>query len=345
MPGPHDPLWLVIAFLFGAVVGSFLNVVIYRLPRAESIIRPGSHCPHCNRLLLWWENVPLLSFLALRARCRTCKAPISWRYFWVELATALLFTGMVRLHGATVDGLAFCIFAAALVAAFGIDLEHYIIPDSINTVALLSGVGRDIYGIATGHPDHTLLWGWLPRSIGGAFVCALVFVSIQAFGMLLFRRDAMGDGDVKLGRAIGAMLPLPVALVSFLFAVGIGAVVGGAACVIRARRSAPKRADAEDEQDTADPPAPTPWRLFAVGSLLYLTFADLVVETAYALRMRWAATFVEWWEQTLPEEDTSEFTPTPTQIPFGPFMVAGALLAIVAGQPTIDWYMKWAGFE
>src|SRR5437588_7964667 len=80
MPAVPIAYWAVISFLFGAIVGSFLNVVIWRLPRRESLSHPGSHCPQCNRSLAWFENVPLISFLALRARCRTCKTPISWRY-------------------------------------------------------------------------------------------------------------------------------------------------------------------------------------------------------------------------------------------------------------------------
>lgn len=345
MPGPSDPIWVVIAFIMGAVVGSFLNVVIWRLPRGESLVHPGSHCPHCNRALEWWENIPLVSFLALRARCRTCEAPIRWRYFWVELSTAAVFAVMIYLYGATVDGVAFCVFSAALIAAFGIDVDHYIIPDSVNNVALFAAIGRDIWGIAVHHPDHALMWGWLPRSLWGGFVCALVFVGIQALGLAVFRRDAMGDGDVKLGRAIGAMLPLSLALVSFLFAIGIGAVIGGLVCVIRARREKNKQTyQAPESEDEATMPEPTPWSLFALGSLLYVSFTDLVVEAAYWARAGWARRFIEWWESRLPAEDEQEFVPTPTQIPFGPFMVLGALLAILVGQQAIDWYLIWAGF-
>lgn len=346
MPGPSDPFWQVLAFLLGAVVGSFLNVVIWRLPRGESLVSPGSHCPHCNRPLLWWENIPLVSFLALRARCRTCRKPIAWRYFWVELVTAVLFWGMIRMHGATVDGVAFCIFAAALVAAFMIDSEHYIIPDSINVVALLAGFGRDLAGVLRTDPAHSLYWGWLPRSVAGAVVCAAAFVLIQALGLALFRKDAMGDGDVKLARAIGAMLPLPLAFMSFLFAVGIGAVVGGALCIVRAMRRGPGARLAPPEADAdAQAPEPTPWGIFWLAGLLYVSFLDLVVGTAQALRVRWAVQFMQWWDRSLPEGDEEEeFVPLPTQVPFGPFMVVGTFLSLLVGRQTLEWYLRWAGF-
>ncbi len=345
LPGPTDPVWVAVAFATGAVVGSFLNVVIWRVPRGESVINPGSHCPHCNRPLAWFENIPMVSFLVLRARCRTCKGPIAWRYFWVELITAAIFGGLVWQYGATADGIALCVFAAALVAAFGIDVEHYIIPDGVNTVALLAGLGRDAWGIAAGEPGRSLIWGWLPRSVMGAMVCAAIFVGIQALGLALFRKDAMGDGDVKLARAIGAMLPLPLAMVSFLFAIGAGAVIGGAVCIIRGHRRRAEGLQEAEEGGAMHAPPPTPWSLFALASVLYLTFADLIIEGGYALRLGWARRFVQWWERQLPEEENGEeFVPMPTQVPFGPFMVIGAFAAIVAGQRAIDWYLQWAGF-
>ena len=345
VPGPHDGLWLVIAFAVGAVIGSFLNVVIWRVPRGESVVTPGSHCPHCDRALVWWENIPLVSFLALRARCRTCGGKIRWRYFWIELITALLFVAVIGRFGATADGVAFCLFAAALLAALAIDIEHYIIPDSVNTFALAVGISRDVWGLAIGEPQHALLFG-LPRSVVGAIACAAVFVAIQAMGMALFRKDAMGDGDVKLARAIGAMLPLSLAMVSFLFAVGVGAVIGGIVVVVRGLREKAVSAELEQSEggEGADQPLATPWPLFAVSSALYLTFGDLIVDLAARMKMGWAIALNRWWNAQLPPEDDEEFMPAPTQVPFGPFMVIGAFLAVAFGQAAIDWYLAWAGF-
>src|SRR5437667_5488147 len=124
--------WASVFFIFGAVVGSFLNVCIWRLPREESVVHPPSHCPGCDRRLGPLDLVPLLSQVLLRARCRYCQAKISWRYFWVELLTALAFTGLYLrygLEGRWVEAIAACLFTATLIVIFFIDLETYYIPD------------------------------------------------------------------------------------------------------------------------------------------------------------------------------------------------------------------------
>ena len=346
MPGPYDGIWLVIAFAVGSVVGSFLNVVIWRTPRGESVVSPGSHCPHCNRALVWWENVPLVSFLMLRAKCRTCGGKIRWRYFWIELATAVVFVVLIRRFGATADGVAYCLFGGALIAALSIDLEHYIIPDGVSTFALAVGVGRDVLGLMTGEPGHSP-WFGLPRSLVGAVVCAGVFVAIQAMGLALFRRDAMGDGDVKLARAIGAMLPLSLARVSVLCAVCVGAIVGGIAVVIRGMSRGGEEGAPISGRDASDEsgPAATPWKVFAVASALYLSFGDLIVDAAAHLKAGWAVAFHRWWNAQFPaeEDEEDEFVPAPTQVPFGPFMVAGVFAALLVGREAMDWYLAWAG--
>ncbi len=347
--GAPDAFWGVLAFVLGAIVGSFLNVVVWRLPRGESLVSPArSYCPHCHRELTAYENVPLLSFLVLRARCRTCRAPISWRYFWVELLTAALFLA-IYLHfrqaayGAA-DTIAWCLFVACLVAAFFIDWEHYIIPDEVNAFALGVGIVRDVWGAVGHEPGHALIGGWLPRSIVGAMLCAAVFVAIQALGLLLFRKDAMGDGDVKLARAIGAMLPIGLALVSFLLAIGAGAVIGGAMLGWRSLRDGPQRTtDEEDAEEPEEEPAATPLRVLLLFGLLYVTFLDLLLPLAQALRVPGAARVVGSLESQAPLDDESEeFVAGPTHIPFGPYMVVGAVLAIFVGHPLIQWYLAWA---
>lgn len=338
-----DAFWGAVAFVFGAIVGSFLNVVIWRLPRGESLLHPGSHCPHCNRALAAYENVPLLSFLALRARCRTCGQPIAWRYFWVELLTAGVFLALFWRFGPTIDTVAYCLFASALIAAFFIDLELFIIPDQLNTFALLVGFGRDIWGIVNNEAGHALLLGWLPRSLFGAVLCAAIFVFIQILGQALFRKDAMGDGDVKLARAIGAMLPIHLALVSFLLAIGTGAILGSMMLLwrmSRARPSAqPELADAEEEEA----PAATPFGGLLAYGAIYLTFLDLLLPLAARLRVPGAASLVgslglNWTE----EEEEDDFVAGPGHIPFGPYMVLGVFLALFVGTPLIDWYLTWA---
>ena len=133
------PPWFVVsvALAFGLVIGSFLNVVIYRLPRGESLSQPGSHCPGCGAAVAPWDNVPVLSYLWLRGRCRRCAARISARYPAVELITGLLFAAIAWQEGAGPMTVVLCVFAAALVAAAAIDIDHRIIPDEISVGGLV----------------------------------------------------------------------------------------------------------------------------------------------------------------------------------------------------------------
>src|SRR5258707_10696478 len=154
--------------------------------------------------------------------------------------------------GPTVEIIAYCIFSAALIAALFTDLATFLIPDELNTFALVAGIGLDIYGIATKLPGHYLVWGFLPRSILGAIICAGVFILIQIMGIVLFRKEAMGDGDVKLARAIGAMLPLSQALVSFFFATCIGMVFGIGMLLLRPRPAATNAEEDQADESEAD---------------------------------------------------------------------------------------------
>ena len=131
--------WSVVFFVFGAMIGSFLNVCIHRMPREESLVLPGSHCPHCGAAIPWHRNLPLVSWLALRGRCADCHGPISARYFLVELLTALLFLGswLAVGHRSWALALVYCVFLAGLIVSAFIDFEHTIIPD----VFTLGGMG------------------------------------------------------------------------------------------------------------------------------------------------------------------------------------------------------------
>ncbi len=139
--GGPDALFLIVAFLFGLAVGSFLNVVIYRAPRRLSLVRPGSHCPHCGARIRARDNIPLLSFLLLKGRCRVCRQPISWLYPAVELGTALLFVLLVRKQGWGWSLVPDAVFVSALVALALIDARHRLLPDAITYPGFVLGVG------------------------------------------------------------------------------------------------------------------------------------------------------------------------------------------------------------
>lgn len=337
MSGVPEWYWRSLAFVGGIVVGSFLNVVIWRLPRRESLVSPGSHCPHCNRALSGIENVPLLSFLVLRARCRTCHTPITWRYFFVELVTGLLFLAVYWYAPSVADGVAGCLFVAGLVAATVIDAEHFIIPDGLNAWLFAVGVGRDIYGICVADPAHALVWGWVPRSLLGGGVCAAAFVGIQLFGLALFRRDSMGDGDVKLARGIGSLLPMSVAFGSFFLAVAAGAVYGiGRALICRPGK--PMAASVGEGPEAA----PATMRDTVRYGLAYVFGVDLIVGGLAAVGVAAARRASSAMCGELGDLEDDEFTATPAHLPFGPFMAVGALAAMFVGQQLIDLYVGWA---
>ena len=229
------PEWLgiAIAFTYGIIVGSFLNVCIWRLPRDESLIRPGSHCPRCGKPLRPWDNVPLLSFLILRRRCRYCKAPITWRYFGVELLTGAYFVATYIVFGWTVDALVYALFGASLIAIFFIDLEHWIIPDQLSLFGILIGVARDGVGLVEKtRAPFTIpvpFTGWelpLPQSIAGILVCGGTFLAIAIISFYIFKKEGIGGGDIKLAAAVGANLALGPAMLSFFLAVALGSVIG-----------------------------------------------------------------------------------------------------------------------
>ncbi len=324
--------WWVCAFAFGTVIGSFLNVCIWRLPRGESLIYPGSHCPYCDHQLGPADLVPLLSFLIRRGRCRYCGRPISWRYFGVELLTGLIFALLAYRFQFGLDFVAYSLFTAALIVAFFIDAESFFIPDEVNHFALLMGVGRDIYGIAQNETSHSLIDGWLPHSILTAVICAAIFVGIRILGTALFRKEAMGLGDVKLARAIGAMLPIGAALTSFFMAVIMGAVLGPVILLVKQRRSPPSNEDAIQEK-AVEEDIKIPFLRDSLESLQYLLFLDIPITIWMRFKRR---------PESEPLVEDEDWQPGATHIPFGPFMAVGAVAAIFIGNQLTDWYLRWS---
>ncbi len=255
--------WAFCAFVFGACAGSFLNVCVWRMPRDESLAHPPSHCPHCHhRLAFLPDMIPLLSQAWYRSRCRYCGTPFSWRYFWVELFTALVFTGCYFRYGVygapslsepdrIVSAVAAMLFAAALITIFFIDLEHYQIPDSVVLFAFVVAVAKDGYLIWRGLRPlwlevPGLQWSVpLPLSILGALLAFWALWQFAALATAALGREAMGAGDSLLLGAMGAFLiPWPLVLVAFLLSVTLGALGGVAGIWLAARAPEPAAAAA-----------------------------------------------------------------------------------------------------
>ena len=206
-------LWYVIVLGYGAIVGSFLNVVIYRLPLGKSLTNPPSQCPSCHYALGFWDNVPILSFLFLKARCRLCRNPISWRYPMVELTCACLWVALYHriasdLGVSWIDFVAQALFGAVLLALVFIDLDHFIAPDELNWLGIGLGVVRDLTVIALAlltarfsFAELTapfLYYGWLPRSIAGAVTYGGALFLVSWLGFAYYARE---DGESFAGAA------------------------------------------------------------------------------------------------------------------------------------------------
>jgi leader peptidase (prepilin peptidase)/N-methyltransferase len=212
----QQPFLILYAFAVGSVVGSFLNVVIHRVPRRLSIVRPGSACPACGAAIRFYDNIPLLSWLILRARCRDCGAPISMRYPLVEAAAGLFAALTIVRYGVSVVGFEVLIFAWASLALGLIDLDHQILPDVITYPCILFGVACSALGGVTDLKDS------LAGAAAGAALPILVIVSYK----LLRGVEGMGWGDVKYLAAIGSVVGIRDCLWVLMIAAICGALVG-----------------------------------------------------------------------------------------------------------------------
>ncbi len=211
-------------FLAGLCIGSFLNVCIWRIPRGESIAWPGSHCPKCGHPLGVLDNIPLLSWLCLRGKCRYCKAPITPRYFLVELLTGTLFFLLWWVRGCTWTTPIFIFYACALVVGAFIDIEHLILPDRITLGGMVAGVA-----LSAAWPPTQGEVAWLAALesslIGLALGYGLLWL-VAVLGKAALKREAMGMGDWKLLGAIGACLGWKAVLFTVLVSSLTGTVVG-----------------------------------------------------------------------------------------------------------------------
>lgn len=223
----------MLALIAGLVVGSFLNVCVYRWPRDLSVVSPGSHCPACQHPLAWYDNVPLLSYALLLGRCRHCQGPISARYPLVELLTAGLFFALVLTQGPTLAALKWCVFSALLIGLIFSDLEQQILPDELTLGGLAAGLALAAAAPSTEGIVSLLLpreWGPAGQSLGEAVVGAIFAGGMLWWIGLLYkvlrRREGMGFGDVKMVAMIGAFLGLQGALLTVVLGSLLGAVAG-----------------------------------------------------------------------------------------------------------------------
>ncbi len=214
------------AFLVGLSIGSFLNVCIYRLPRRESIVFPGSHCPDCHKAIAFYDNIPLASFLLLAGRCRFCRTSISWRYPLVEAVNGIGYLFVLRQFGASPVAIVYALFFSSLLVITFIDLSHQIIPDVITLPGIVMGL------IASA----TLLPVGLTDALVGLFLGGGLFYGIAALSLIILKKEGMGGGDIKFIAMIGAFLGWRGGLLTIFLASLTGSLVGLLLIFIQGRR-------------------------------------------------------------------------------------------------------------
>ncbi len=212
------PLWFgyIVFFILGSLLGSFGNVIIYRLPKGLSVVKPRSHCQGCNKMVAWYDNIPIISWLVLKGHCRYCQAKFSFRYLMVELITAVLFALTFHFVGWNWLLVDYLIFVFGLVVCSFIDLDHMILPD----VFTLSGIVIGLLG-ALLNPERYFWEAFAGVMMGGGFLWMTAYIYF-----LMTKKEGMGGGDIKLIAWIGAVLGWrAIPFVIFTSAV-VGTVVG-----------------------------------------------------------------------------------------------------------------------
>jgi leader peptidase (prepilin peptidase)/N-methyltransferase len=219
----------VIVFIFGAVIGSFLNVCIYRIPRNQSIVFPSSRCPSCNTSIRVWDNIPILSYIILRGKCRSCGEKISPRYPLVEALNAFSYAAVLWRYGIGWDFIIYCLLLSALIVITFIDLDFFIIPDRITLAGIPLGLAAGCFIL----PDPFMRASFLgyKASIIGALGGFIFYFLMAELSIRLFKKEGMGGGDIKMMAMIGGFMGWKSVILT-TFAGSLLGSVGGIAFMI-----------------------------------------------------------------------------------------------------------------
>lgn len=222
MPDTLYDIFCLYAFLMGAFIGSFLNVVIWRVPRGESIVSPPSHCPKCNARIRWWQNIPIASYIFLGGRCAKCREPISLRYMLVETIGGVLFLAAFIFYGFYAP--IFWVWISLMIVGTFIDFDHQLLPDFVTIGGMVLGLVVSASFTLAGVKDAPfppLLWSVAGLALGLGLLWLIRFLGTKAFG-----REAMGMGDVLLMGAVGALFGPIAVIFTLCIASVVGSIVG-----------------------------------------------------------------------------------------------------------------------
>ena len=322
-----------LAFVVGACIGSFLNVCVARWPREESVVSPRSHCPRCGHGIAWYENIPLLSWIALRARCGGCGEPISIVYPLVELVVALGWLAAVVEFGPTFTALRVAVFGTVLLGIMLTDASHYVIPDGFTVFGLLWALAAAMGGFLLG---ETTLFAGVKEAALGACVGAGLIAIIGWLGEVALKREAMGFGDVTLMAMVGAALGPGLTLLTIL----IGAALGAATFLgvvypvlwLRGRRRVDAYARAA--------------RIHRASTRLRLRGRGSAAARVARARARGTALPAAGWRRLAKlardarDARTRRPLAEPPLVPFGVFLAPAALVALLWGNALVAWYLQ-----
>lgn len=243
------PVIKFFVFIFGSIIGSFLNVCIFRLPLERSVVKPRSYCPSCGKTIPWHDNIPLLSYLFLMGKCRFCRVRIPLRYFLVELITAASLLLFFNIYGFSFEFFYYAIFASGLIIATFVDIQHRIIPDEISVGGIIVGFLLNIIRLI---PPGSRLQapGYIINSLLGIVIGGgIIYITGKLFDLVYFKMlkkppidgetESMGGGDVKLLAMIGAFLGWQGAVLTFFIAPFFGLIVGVANLLIKKEHTIP----------------------------------------------------------------------------------------------------------
>lgn len=329
---PLETFCLIVAFLFGINIGSFLNVAIWRLPRGGSIVEPQwSYCPRCEHRLGALDLFPVFSFLLLGRKCRYCKGRISWRYPAIELLTGLLFVAVTYKFGPTVDSVFYCLFVAALVCVFFIDLEHFVIPDGLNVLTVLIGIAHNLTAIYLHEPNQwvNVAGVHIPASIVGALGYAAVIYSIGLGYIVFMGLIGRGKNPVWAGWNYIKENVGDWAWITVYYA---GSIVPP----LRKFVEQPEplegtTADEIKEDEDGGAMGGGDGKLAAgIGANIFVALALQSMVWAVFLGAFFGLALIIKQRRSLDGR---------TAIPFGPWMVAGALIAMFVGNDILHWYV------
>jgi leader peptidase (prepilin peptidase)/N-methyltransferase len=273
-------IFFVVSGVVGAMVGSFLNVCVYRLPKGLSIVRPGSACPKCGTPIRWYDNFPVLSWVLLGAKCRTCKARVHWQYPLVESITCLFFLAVYWKFGMTIASPVYMGLVAALVLVTFVDLADWTIPNEVTFPGIPLGVVFSL--VAMLYPESGLLLDKPLMSFAGLVVGGGSLYLMDMISLLLLKKRGMGFGDVKLLAMLGAFFgPLGV-LVIIVIASFFGSAIGIALILIRrgkpTRTPGPKEGEADDDVMTPGGHYLPFGPYLVMGGIVYLFYGPQIIQ-------------------------------------------------------------------